>query len=72
MLTAGARVRVVILCKTPRHQRRAEGTLIRLIDSGERTNSGLIRYNVHIKDIEKVAYLRNDVPKLSHTGIAVF
>jgi len=63
--------KIVILCNTSGYERRAEGTLIKLVHSGA-TGSGLKRYNVFIDNIIQVNYHRNDFGKLTHNGIAVF
>ena len=62
---------IIILCNTKGFERRAEGSLDKLIHVGA-TESGLKRYDVYIKTITKVEYHRNDFGKLTHNGIAVF
>lgn len=56
---------VVLISKD--EQRRAEGTLIRLEASGA-TNTGMKRYNVHIQNLEEVAYKPES---LGRSGVSV-
>ncbi len=63
--------KVVILCSTKGAERRAEGSLVKLVHVGA-TKSGLKRYDVYIDSIFTVDYHRSDFDKLTHTGIAVY
>ena len=60
--------RVVLLCQERRQ--RAEGTLKLLEETGEKTGSGMLRYDVHMTGLVEVSY--NPPPsRLRHTGILV-
>ena len=65
--------RVVILSDKRGLEERAEGILIRFVQSGyTKHNPPRPRYNVHIKGLQKVQYHRRDFDKLERSGIAVF
>jgi hypothetical protein len=63
LLSPGARV--VLLCKDQRQ--RAEGVLERLRPTGK-TGSGMVRYEVTIRDLQTVPY---EPEALGRTGVAV-
>jgi hypothetical protein len=50
-------------------EKRAEGKLVKLEQEGF-TNTGMLRYNVHMKDLRKVSYKPIGV-RLNHRGIAI-
>jgi len=57
---------VIILCKD--RKLRAEGELVKLIPT-EKTSNGVQRYDVYIKNIEKVALYKSE--KLNRNGVSV-
>ena len=66
-------IKVVVLCNTKGHERRAEGTLSALVHSGYiGDGKGMKRYDVTINNIKTVGYHRDDFERLLHTGVAVF
>lgn len=58
--------KVVLLCQDL--GRRAEGRLGRLEETGEKTRSGMLRYDVYIEDLTEVTYSPPPSP-LRRTGI---
>jgi transcriptional regulator with XRE-family HTH domain len=64
-LQAGNTVVVVVLSKD--ETQRAEGTLVKLVPNG-RTRTGMQRYDVYIKDLNKVEYKPE---RLGRTGVSV-
>lgn len=59
---------VVLLCQDGKL--RAEGKLKALTPTGEKTESGMLRYNVHISELKKTPYNPPSLP-LRRTGILV-
>jgi hypothetical protein len=64
-------IKVVVLCNTKLHERRAEGLLDSIVHSGY-TDTGMKRYDISILDLKKVAYHRRDFGRLLQTGVAIF
>lgn len=64
-------IKVIVLCNTKGHERRAEGLLDRIVHNGY-TDTGMKRYDISILDLKLVAYHRSDFGKLLQTGVAVF
>jgi hypothetical protein len=56
---------VVLLDKVDK--RSAEGTLAKLVDNGK-TETGMKRYDVHIKDLKEVDYKPE---RLGRTGVSI-
>ncbi len=62
--------KVVLLCQDRKQRQRAEGKLEELKHTGEKTKSGMLRYDVHIKSLTEVPYVPPPM-RLRRTGILV-
>ncbi len=61
----------VILLRNDKNQRRAEGYLIKLVNTCIKTDNGIWRYDVHIKGLTEVPYNYKPAEKLNRCGVAV-
>ena len=69
-LPAGSKV---ILLRNDKNKRRAEGVLVKLDPTGEKTPQGIQRYDVYIKNLKEVLpYNYKPEEKLNRCGVAVF
>lgn len=58
----------VVLLRKDGNKRRAEGRLVRLAETGDKTPQGITRYNVYFRDMREVPYRPE---RLNRFGVAV-